>query len=406
MHTVPRNTYQPFLDWLRVIAIFALLFFHTGMLFDTWGWHIKNAELMPQIDMAMDIAHRLRMPLLFVIAGAAIFYALQKHSVWAVLKERTVRIFLPLILGMFIIVPPQVYLERLYRNQYNGSYFHFYVDKVLQFEAYPAGNFSWHHLWFIAYLFVYVLLSLPVMAMYLRRAKNKNIGNDVAQASGSAIKSMLWVYLLALPIGLNEAVLKPLFPETHNLTHDWYIFNHYFMLYIFGFVLAATPSIWAKLMQLRYVSTVLVGIVVVAILYLKQTGFIVSENVADGISANIFTWFSLLMFLGWGRRCLNHDSAFLKYAREACYPVYILHQTIIVALGYFLLPYHWDPAAKFFLIVGGTLLGSLFLHHFLIKRFALLRLVFGLKWHKGRKTTGAGSISEERDVVTSGLSEA
>jgi glucans biosynthesis protein C len=51
-----------FLDWLRVIAIFVLLFFHTGMLFVGWGWHITNAETIPALQMPMDIAHRLRMP--------------------------------------------------------------------------------------------------------------------------------------------------------------------------------------------------------------------------------------------------------------------------------------------------------------------------------------------------------
>ena len=33
-----------FLDWLRVIAILVLLFFHIGMIFVGWGWHIVNTE--------------------------------------------------------------------------------------------------------------------------------------------------------------------------------------------------------------------------------------------------------------------------------------------------------------------------------------------------------------------------
>ena len=61
-----------FLDWLRVLAIFILLFFHTGMLFVGWGWHIQNSQSLPALVLPMGIAHRLRMPLLFVIAGAAV----------------------------------------------------------------------------------------------------------------------------------------------------------------------------------------------------------------------------------------------------------------------------------------------------------------------------------------------
>ena len=74
------NTRYEFLDWLRVIAIFVLLFFHTGMLFVGWGWHITNAETIPGLQLPMDLAHRLRMPLLFVIAGAGMWFALQRRS--------------------------------------------------------------------------------------------------------------------------------------------------------------------------------------------------------------------------------------------------------------------------------------------------------------------------------------
>ena len=75
--TIPAvSTRYDFLDWLRVIAIFVLLFFHTGMLFVGWGWHIENAEVLTALQLPMDIAHRLRMPLLFVIAGAGMWFAL------------------------------------------------------------------------------------------------------------------------------------------------------------------------------------------------------------------------------------------------------------------------------------------------------------------------------------------
>ncbi|HEU4600881.1 MAG TPA: acyltransferase family protein, partial [Steroidobacteraceae bacterium] len=74
------NTRYDFLDWLRVIAIFVLLFFHTGMLFVGWDFHIQNRETIPALQFPMDLAHRLRMPLLFVIAGAGLFYALQRRT--------------------------------------------------------------------------------------------------------------------------------------------------------------------------------------------------------------------------------------------------------------------------------------------------------------------------------------
>ncbi|WP_430390464.1 acyltransferase family protein [Dyella sp. 20L07] len=152
-----------FLDWLRVIAIFVLFFFHTGMIFVGWGWHIVNDQTIPSLRWPMDIAHRLRMPLLFVIAGAGMWFALQRRSTGQLLKERTIKLLLPLIVGMFLIVPSQIYYERLLHGQWSGSYLAFYATQVLQLTPYPTGNFSWHHLWFVLYLYVYVLLLLPVM---------------------------------------------------------------------------------------------------------------------------------------------------------------------------------------------------------------------------------------------------
>src|SRR5687768_18437000 len=98
------STRYEFLDWLRVIAIFVLLFFHTGMLFVGWGWHITNAETIPALRLPMDIAHRLRMPLLFLIAGAGMWFALRRRSGGALIGERTLRLFVPLVVGMLLIV--------------------------------------------------------------------------------------------------------------------------------------------------------------------------------------------------------------------------------------------------------------------------------------------------------------
>src|SRR6187455_3257230 len=215
--TTPTPRYE-FLDWLRVLAILLLLFFHTGMLFVGWGWHITNAETIPALQLPMDLAHRLRMPLLFVIAGAGMWFALKRRTGKAFITERTGRLLVPAIIGMFLIVPPQVFVERIAHGQWSGGYLDFITQRVFQFQPYPAGDFSWHHLWFIVYLYVYVLLLLPLLGERTRRAP----------------KPGLWLYLLALPLGVNEALLKPRFPETHNLVGDWYIFNHYLLFTLYG----------------------------------------------------------------------------------------------------------------------------------------------------------------------------
>jgi peptidoglycan/LPS O-acetylase OafA/YrhL len=374
-----QNTRYEFLDWLRVIAIFVLLFFHTGMLFVGWGWHIQNAETIPSLQWPMDLAHRLRMPLLFVIAGAGLWFALQRRTGAALVRERTLRLLVPAVIGMFLIVPPQVFVERIAHGQWSGGYLDFMTQRVFQFQPYSAGDFSWHHLWFIIYLYVYVLLLAPLL-LWWRRAK-------------PVIRPGAWIYALALPLGLNEALLKPLFPETHNLVSDWYIFIHYLLLTVYGFVLASTQGAWAWLADRRRWSLAFGLTVLVGLLALFEGGVVAHDTTADHVLANLFTWFTLLAFLGYGRRHLSFGNSLLSWARDASYPVYILHQTVIIVIAYTVIQQPWRPWTKYWVVLGATLVTCVLLYEFLLRRFAVLRIAFGIKTHSGgRRFLAKGAL--------------
>jgi peptidoglycan/LPS O-acetylase OafA/YrhL len=353
-----------FLDWLRVLAIFLLLFFHTGMLFVGWGWHITNEETIPALQWPMDLAHRLRMPLLFVIAGAGMWYALQRRSTAAFARERTLRLLIPAIAGMLLIVPPQVFVERVADGAWQGGYLSFFFERVLRFEPYPRGDFSWHHLWFIVYLFVYVLLLLPLMSWWRRASPVLHPGP--------------WLFVLGLPLGINEALLKPWFPESHTLVNDWYTFNHYLMLTIYGFVLASARGAWDWMAAQRFWSLGAALVLSAGILTGFATGILRHDSPADSLLANLFTWTWLLAFLGLGRQYLSFRNPLLRWARDASYPVYILHQTVIIVIAFFVIRQPWSPGIKYWLVLTSTLAICVLLYE-IIRRVAPLRILFGMK---------------------------
>ena len=360
-----QTTRHDFLDWLRVMAIFVLIFFHTGMLFVGWGWHITNDETIPALVWPMDLAHRLRMPLLFVIAGAGMWFALQRRSGKSFTGERTLRLLVPAIVGMFLIVPPQIYIERIAHGEWHGGYLDFYLQRVLQFQPYPAGNFSWHHLWFIIYLYAYVLLLLPLM-LWWRKAR-------------PVLKPGAWILALALPLGINEALLKPLFPETHNLVHDWYVFIHYLLLTVYGFVLASSPATWDWLAKFRRPALAIAITSTVTVIGLLLAGLIRHDSVADSMLANAFTWTWLMVFLGYGRQYLSFGNRLLTWARDASYPIYILHQTVIILIAYFVIRQPWAAWIKYWVVAGTTLVACVLIYEFLVRRVGLLRVAFGMK---------------------------
>lgn len=374
-----------FLDWLRVIAIFVLLFFHTGMIFVGWGWHIVNAETIPSLQWPMDILHRLRMPLLFVIAGAGLWFTLRRRTPVQVLRERTVKLLLPLLIGMFLIVPPQIYYERLLRGQWSGDYLQFYWTRVLELRPYPAGDFSWHHLWFVLYLYVYVPLLLPIVQWWKQHAPTLEPGS--------------WLYLLALPLGANEALLRPLFPETHNLVSDWYVFNHYLLLTACGALIASLPGGWRWLSEHRRRSLIAGLAVFGAVLVLFGTGAIRHGSTADAFVANILTWFWVMVFVGYGYRYLSFANGLLRWAREASYPVYILHQTVIVAIGYYVIQAPWAPWTKYFAILALTMVACFALYEGCIRRFEPLRFAFGMKSRRAARRVGRAAAPAYRPLA-------
>ena len=129
-----------FIDWLRIALIISVFFFHVGMIFNSWGWHVKSDERITFLEPIMAWLHLWRMPLLFLVSGVGTFYALGHRTSRQYLKERFKRIFIPFMVGVFTLVPVQVYIEKI--DSYNslGNFYLHMFDGI-----YPTGNFSWHH---------------------------------------------------------------------------------------------------------------------------------------------------------------------------------------------------------------------------------------------------------------------
>ncbi|MBM3149512.1 MAG: acyltransferase, partial [Chloroflexi bacterium] len=159
------------LDWVRVIAMLMLLLFHSGRFFDFDPWHLKNVETGLAFAAYNHFFNYWGMQLFFLVAGAAVWFSLGTRKTGPFVKERVLRILVPLLFGILLVVPPQVYLERIYEGQFSGSFFQFYphfFEGTYSGSYAGSGNFSWHHLWFLAYLFTFTLLALPLF-LWLRR---------------------------------------------------------------------------------------------------------------------------------------------------------------------------------------------------------------------------------------------
>ncbi|RYE82885.1 MAG: hypothetical protein EOO65_04820, partial [Methanosarcinales archaeon] len=82
-------------------AFTLLIFFHTALFFSHWEWFLKNNVISYSLNYPLVFLIQWRMPLLFIISGAGVYWSLGKRSVETFIKDRTRRILLPLFFGMY-----------------------------------------------------------------------------------------------------------------------------------------------------------------------------------------------------------------------------------------------------------------------------------------------------------------
>lgn len=364
------------IDYIRVIAFAILIVYHVCVFFYPGSWHIKNDVLYPQLNIPMVFVNQWRLPLLFVISGMGTYFALGKKSWKQYAVERTKRLLLPFIFGVLFIIPPQVYIERISQGADYGGYFHFWPSQIFN-GIYPEGNFSWHHLWFILYLFFFSLVFLPLF-QYIKKNKNNWLSRTLTRAASS----VGGILLMALPLLLCRMLLSGNFPQTNGFWGDWFNMANSALFFILGFALIdAGEKFWKNVEKHKWIflST---GVCMFSLLLFMWMGPFSKSPVYDLINDTAVTlnaWCWILAIIGLCSTYLNKPSKGLKYANEAVYPFYILHQTVMVILGYFIRNWSAGFLIKFPAMIILTFLITWVIYEFGIRRYRIIRPLFGMK---------------------------
>lgn|SRR5690554_103750 len=350
------------------------------MFFVPWGWHIKNNETYESLTGPMWFLNQWRLPLLFVISGMGTYFSLQKRTGGQFMRERVIRLLIPFVFGMLFIIPPQVYIERLANNQVSGSYLDFWPSEAF-IGTYPEGNISWHHLWFILYLLLFSLILTPLF-ISIKKGFSKGVIKKI-------ISKPLGLYMFIFPLFLWEWLLQPFFPVTHALIGDWFNIISSITLFIFGFIIITTKeTFWHSVKKYRYIY-LSVGIVCFSAMVYIVNNYEDSptRHTIEAFIKVINLWSWVITLFGFAARYLNSNSSALKYANQAVYPFYILHQTIIVIIGYYMIDLDWPVGAKGSVMIFGTFGITWVIYEFLIRRWKIFRPLFGLK-NEPAKATG------------------
>lgn len=372
-----------FLDWIRILAFFVLILYHTGMYYVTWDWHVKSPYASNAIEPLMILSSPWRLGLLFMISGVATAFMLQKLRVGALLRQRSWRLLVPLVFGMFVIVPPQSYFEVVEKVAYHGSYAEFMRLYVTGYHGFCRGDDclrmpTWNHLWFVAYLWAYTMIG-GLIVWLLGAPRLQRLSDTV----GRLLSGWRLIALPVLVLAAARYTLADRFPTTHALVDDWYSHAQYFFLFALGALMAMQTGLWARIEALRWTSLALwLSSWVLVVCYWSIPDALATPEVLQWkpLMRAVYClcqWAPILTVCGFGHRHLNFDSAKRRYLTEAVFPVYILHQTLIVVMAHWMKPINLAPGieAVFLIVLTFTISFGVFE---LVRRVAVLRPLFGL----------------------------
>ncbi len=339
------------IDWLRVIAIGLLIIYHISIAFQPWGifiGFIQNNDSLEGLWIPMAMLNVWRIPLLFFVSGMGVCFAIRRRSWKQLLKERTKRILLPFIFGIFCIVPLHILLLQKFYHQ--------------DLTYLPSAG----HLWFLGNIFIYVVALSPVF-FFLKRNKNGRIDKWIK----ALFSSSLGLIIIVAAFILETMLVRPESYEMYAMTLHGFFLG--LLAFLFGFLsVHAGNSFWQNLKKWRWLllaSAVLLYMIRILAFDMKSPDYMMSTETCVWIFA----------IFGFASKYLNRPSRTLAYLSQGAYPIYILHMVFLYLGSHLIFPLEVSGEIKFIVLILFTVSGCLILYEFVIRRIKVLRLLFGLK---------------------------
>ncbi len=392
--SVGKSVRLHYLDWLRVILLFGVFLYHVLRPFDPlMPWHINNAEKSDAVMGILLTINPWGIPLFFLVAGAGSMFALRRRSNRQFISERVNRLLIPFIVGSILLSPFQRYLEALHNGSFQGSFLSFIPEWLARSTSgirfSPAEFGDWGlHLWFLAFLFAFSLLALPVFRWFKRDA-----GLAFISWLGRLVEKRGGILLFVLPLALARVLVLPFVPVEE---HGWLDFAYIFLFFVLGYIVYSDDKFLSAIRRDRWLlfASGIAGLVAyfaLSVVYGEDVvigwgfTFVFPGSIIGNLFFALISWGWALFVLYLAMTRLNFSNKWLVYGNDTIMPFYLLHQPVIVLIAYFVVQWDTGILVKLSIILIASFLITLGLVELLIRPFKPMRRLFGMKPRRSKE---------------------
>lgn len=374
-----------YLDWLRVLAVFGVFVYHSLQPFSNDQWHVKNGQLSDAISVVVSFVDPWGVAFFFLVAGASSFLALRWRTARQYVRERLLRLLLPLTVAYLLLSPVQAFIEERFFGRYTGSFiaglplfFKQVYSELPNTIFHPLLVDRTYHLWFVVFLLWFALLGLPLF-VWLRGPA----GRPLLEWLGGLARWRGALLVLGFPMMVAPLLVLPAFPASE----DWGTFAYLFAFFVAGYVLMSNAQLMDAVRRdvvVTLVAAVLLDVAIVltgvpqAIAAWQEAPSYSFTYAASYLLVGLQAWAWVLFLLGGGMRARVFSRPLPRTVSAAAMPFFIVHQPVILAIAFFVV--RWDVgilpkwgAIAISAFVISTLLATA------LARLPLVSTMFGVK---------------------------
>ena len=309
-----------YLDNLRAILMLMGLVLHSCAAFSVSGyWLVTYIEPLTWADTVNQLIHWFRMPLFFIISGFFGAYLLLKYSIMQFLKNKMMRIGLPLITAILVFNTLQAGMLSVVNNQ----------PFAQTYQQIGSG-----HLWFLINLLLYFFI-LGCLRPIINSLTERSFQSYLAIILPVSLIGFPVIYLglLALnKIGLD--IYAPIIGGTSVFVLFSY-FDYFMLGVIFGYL--GHDVCWRYLNQHRYRVLSFVLFVIIALVLINHIKDVFADvpvviEITSTLQERWLVVATSMVILWLAKHLLQTTHPISMWLFSTSYTVYLSHHFFVLSL--------------------------------------------------------------------------